>query len=681
MKKELGQKDSLKVLEYVSRIAGMFFIASGAVCSFLAVDLINDDVASLTARTQLANSISSDESGDRNVSGGVHDFSESLMDEEENNDKVIDDVTRSDSGLDDEVGTEKVDEESKTSRQDDTEYDNGDEYEYDDRLIGNSAISQTDDTSTAEKEESPEIDLEPDVKFNIGTGQHLKDIFRLEVKVEDAKRVELYIRQDGALTKKYVGTTMRASDSVWVYKWDTRQLPNSNYSVFAEVKNAYGTYTSPAIRVNIINERTVEHSEEEKEYIKTVVSKAEEVEKVEKELVIDIEAKTDEEVKKEITEDGKKTTATTDDRVETTAPKTISNTLPVQINAAHPESEKKEVTESDKQSLERYVVENMDDVREAISIGVRTQNDTNKAYVDTGLETLKNRTVDLYMRGVPRGSLEYDKLRGEAEALVSEVIEKEKEEVVRKETIIRDRVGEEVFADTDKDGISDYDEVNIYNTDPFVADTDADGFIDGSEILSGFDPNDPGVESPIVFEDPKETGIVRADLLSVDVVESHTKKIDDDVEESLVSSSTEPAVPTARIMGRALPNSFVTLYVFSSPIIVTVKTQSDGSWEYIFDKEIEDGTHEVYVGVTDNAGKIIAKSEPFTFVKVAQAFTPVEAAETVAPQPAPEPPMLFNDHVMLLALSLGVVAIGLLLMVIGAFIKNRREYTNEIQYA
>ena len=51
-----------------------------------------------------------------------------------------------------------------------------------------------------------------------------------------------------------------------------------------------------------------------------------------------------------------------------------------------------------------------------------------------------------------------------------------------------------------------------------------------------------------------------------------------------------------------------------------VKTDADGSWEYRFDKELEDGEHEVYVGVTDNAGKIIAKSEPFVFIKEAQAL-------------------------------------------------------------
>ncbi|PJE50409.1 MAG: hypothetical protein COV29_04545 [Candidatus Yanofskybacteria bacterium CG10_big_fil_rev_8_21_14_0_10_36_16] len=41
--------------------------------------------------------------------------------------------------------------------------------------------------------------------------------------------------------------------------------------------------------------------------------------------------------------------------------------------------------------------------------------------------------------------------------------------------------------DTDQDGIPDFSEPN-YNTDPFDPDSDRDGYLDGEEILSGFNP-------------------------------------------------------------------------------------------------------------------------------------------------------------------------------------------------
>ncbi|MFC1612815.1 hypothetical protein ACFL23_00610 [Patescibacteria group bacterium] len=42
--------------------------------------------------------------------------------------------------------------------------------------------------------------------------------------------------------------------------------------------------------------------------------------------------------------------------------------------------------------------------------------------------------------------------------------------------------------DTDGDGIADYEEVDIYKTDPKNIDTDRDGHNDGDEILGGYDP-------------------------------------------------------------------------------------------------------------------------------------------------------------------------------------------------
>ena len=45
-------------------------------------------------------------------------------------------------------------------------------------------------------------------------------------------------------------------------------------------------------------------------------------------------------------------------------------------------------------------------------------------------------------------------------------------------------------ADSDSDGISDGDEVNVHNTDPLLEDTDGDGLSDGVEVNNGLDPNE-----------------------------------------------------------------------------------------------------------------------------------------------------------------------------------------------
>lgn len=47
-------------------------------------------------------------------------------------------------------------------------------------------------------------------------------------------------------------------------------------------------------------------------------------------------------------------------------------------------------------------------------------------------------------------------------------------------------------ADTDGDGLSDYEEVKIYHTDPLKVDTDGDGYKDGDEVKNGYNPKGAG---------------------------------------------------------------------------------------------------------------------------------------------------------------------------------------------
>jgi len=45
--------------------------------------------------------------------------------------------------------------------------------------------------------------------------------------------------------------------------------------------------------------------------------------------------------------------------------------------------------------------------------------------------------------------------------------------------------------DSDADGLRDYLEENVYNTDKDKADTDGDGYTDGEEVEAGYDPTEP----------------------------------------------------------------------------------------------------------------------------------------------------------------------------------------------
>jgi Bacterial Ig-like domain len=223
------------------------------------------------------------------------------------------------------------------------------------------------------------------------------------------------------------------------------------------------------------------------------------------------------------------------------------------------------------------------------------------------------------------------------------------------EELRRTASNNESATDSDGDGIADFDEIHLYQTNPEAGDTDNDGVTDGVEIMRGFNPLNSSAEAVIKYELPQETvALVHEEVLKIDAV---APVIRSDISEDA------PEVH-ASIKGKALPNSYVTLYVFSTPMIVTVRTDQDGSFEYTFEKELENGEHEVYVAVTDNTGAIVAKSNPFKFIKEAQAFTPVDdeggevaAATTVT---AGNNFSLYNA-----VIGLAILALGLILLMLG----------------
>ncbi|HCC21948.1 hypothetical protein A2480_03645 [Candidatus Uhrbacteria bacterium RIFOXYC2_FULL_47_19] len=59
------------------------------------------------------------------------------------------------------------------------------------------------------------------------------------------------------------------------------------------------------------------------------------------------------------------------------------------------------------------------------------------------------------------------------------------------EQIEEERVTALKAADTDQDGLNDYDELYLFRTSPFLTDSDSDGLSDGVEVAQSSDPNCP----------------------------------------------------------------------------------------------------------------------------------------------------------------------------------------------
>jgi len=66
----------------------------------------------------------------------------------------------------------------------------------------------------------------------------------------------------------------------------------------------------------------------------------------------------------------------------------------------------------------------------------------------------------------------------------------ELEEVTITET--EEPKSESLTLDSDNDELTNYEEINVYGTDPYNPDTDGDGYQDGPEVRAGYNPNGPG---------------------------------------------------------------------------------------------------------------------------------------------------------------------------------------------
>jgi hypothetical protein len=233
------------------------------------------------------------------------------------------------------------------------------------------------------------------------------------------------------------------------------------------------------------------------------------------------------------------------------------------------------------------------------------------------------------------------------------------------EQIWSERIGAREFIDSDMDGITDYDEINIYRTDPVDEDTDHDGFVDSEEILVRTNPNGDSddlhlrtvegdgsaPDEEVQLENPLISGTTDSTLLAVASVSALAVGTDDE---------GNATVKTLRLAGVSPPNSFVTLFVYSDPIVVTVKADATGAWTYTLDRELPDGTHHVISAITDGGGRILAKSVPLPFVKQAAAVT---AGETLPVNPGA--PTFFSGASLYGIIAIVIALLGVSFSVLG----------------
>lgn len=469
--------------------------------------------------------------------------------------------------------------------------------------------------------------ITPTITIHAADTQPLSGIADIIINAKNVAFVELYATPQYSSVKYIIGLATEIDTGVWRYRWDTENTPNGQFTLTASVKNDYGMHDGGNAIVEIYN------APESSKPSANLTSGLDDTSKTEK-----IEEIEDQVIAKPLLDERNKSDNNSD------------------RNDEHYPSTAELLTDFH---------DDIDDELRRLRTAFRSDDPDAIEAAKKRIDELEERVTLFIFENVDTYSV-YQKMEEEVE----ELLERLKDDVERTENILRERVGEELNKDSDNDGVTDYDEINIYNTDPHSADTDRDGFNDGAEILNGYDPLDDAAEVLVTYESPKERGVIREDLIEVtDIQTINNTRGTTSTSSATASSTTLKRADAAVIFGEALPNSFVTVYVFSTPIVATVKTQDDGSWQYRFDKQLEDGEHIVYAGVTDNAGKIVAKSQPFTFIKTAQAFTPADAAS--ASITAESDSLFETQTVILVVLSISVVAIGVVLIFVGLHLAAR----------
>ncbi|MBU0646815.1 hypothetical protein KKC67_00200 [Patescibacteria group bacterium] len=73
--------------------------------------------------------------------------------------------------------------------------------------------------------------------------------------------------------------------------------------------------------------------------------------------------------------------------------------------------------------------------------------------------------------------------------------------------------------DSDKDGLSDWDELNVHHTSPYLEDSDSDGFSDKQEVDNGKDPNCPaGRDCSVDQTNQQATTTVNSNINNVNAI-------------------------------------------------------------------------------------------------------------------------------------------------------------------
>ncbi len=453
-------------------------------------------------------------------------------------------------------------------------------------------------------------------------GSKLKRTIKIEIKIEGANSVEFYLRKPESLQEIYLGMAISPERNLFVFNWDTTKTPNSGYYLFPKITNQYGQYFGLGINILVNNE--IPRNLTRETQISQQIQQTEQL--------------------------SRQQTQKTRTAIQSISQE--SQNLTEQGMKFLKEEEKAEVEEKLTKSIQE-IKGDLEKFSEILKEAVKTPKQKEEA------ERVKKEIIEKTLTpidiigGKVENKIQVLEIKGKIEQEIKSQLEKLEEGTKRLERE-KMEILKEILKDSDEDGLPDQEEIRL-GTNPFNPDTDGDGFLDGIEYKIGYNPLKPGPADKIIYQDPRKVEPREVEIYKTERV-------------SMVT------LPTGQLgikfEGKGRPNSFVTLYIFSSPFLVlTTRTDGNGYWEYILDKPLGEGEHEVYVTVTNNRGEITSRSDVFRFIK-----TPVAVAAVQPPgEKVISPTEALQRIFAILIFILIILAIGISLILIGILTKREKK--------
>ncbi len=204
--------------------------------------------------------------------------------------------------------------------------------------------------------------------------------------------------------------------------------------------------------------------------------------------------------------------------------------------------------------------------------------------------------------------------------------------------------------DGDGDGLSKEDEKRL-KTRSTSMDTDGDGFIDGLEVVRGYDPTVPSPGDKVVYGQVSEEAVLGGkNFYKVTGIRVSSEAGNSGFKDVLIITGMAPA------------NTLVMLFVSSGEREVwVVRADGSGRFQYTSFDTLDIGSHEVQAVATDAAGKVLMASKIVEFTRTLDGVDIIKGGEPVSTGKAS---VEVGESTSIMSLGVVIFIVGIVLAIV-----------------